>query len=149
MYEILKNVISAGNYKLTEMQWKIKKLYILGDITQDECDELLSLAVLNVSFNSERPELLEIIKSLSDRISALESRLDNSGDIGGSDNEGEVETNEYPDWQPWDGISNKYQLDSIVKHNGKLWISIHPGQNVWEPGSVGSSTLWEEYIPAE
>ena len=44
MYDILKSVISAGGYKLAEIQHKIKKLYILGDLTEEQADEIRASA---------------------------------------------------------------------------------------------------------
>ena len=35
-----------------------------------------------------------------------------------------------------------YALDALVTHNGATWKSLHP-ENVWEPGTVGTETLWE------
>ena len=40
MYEVLKSVISAGGFKLAEMQHKVKKLYAIGDLTEEEMDKL-------------------------------------------------------------------------------------------------------------
>ena len=57
---------------------------------------------------------------------------------------------DYEDWQqPIAGITNKYQQGAIVRHNGKLWQSAYPGQNVWEPGVLGTETLWVEYASDE
>ena len=53
MYEIIKNVISAGGYKLAEIQHKVKKLYILGDLTEEQADELLAMAAAGVSTDAE------------------------------------------------------------------------------------------------
>ena len=39
MYEILKSVIFAGGYKLADIQHKIKKLYAIGDLTEEEKQE--------------------------------------------------------------------------------------------------------------
>ena len=43
MFDVIKSAISAGGYKLADMQYKIKKLYVLGDLTEAEMDELLAL----------------------------------------------------------------------------------------------------------
>lgn len=51
----------------------------------------------------------------------------------------------YPDWAPQTSTGG-YEEGAIVKHNGKLWISMHKGKNIWEPGAVGvHSTIWREY----
>lgn len=47
-----------------------------------------------------------------------------------------------PDWeQP--SSTNPYMKGDKVKHVGKTWISL-VDNNVWEPGTVGTETLWGE-----
>ena len=47
-----------------------------------------------------------------------------------------------PEWvQP--GSTNPYMKGDKVKHNGKTWQSL-VDNNVWEPGTVGTETLWQE-----
>lgn len=146
MYEVIKSVISAGGYKLADIQYKIKKLYMWGDLEEAQTDELLALAAGGVSTDAERPETLAMIKTLSVRIKALEDRvkaLENGDGAAGP----EVEQTEYPAWEPWDGISDKYQFGAIVKESGVLWISDFRGQNVWKPGAPGTEALWLIYTP--
>jgi hypothetical protein len=134
MKNVMKNVIVAGGFKLADIQYKIKKLYAMGDISESEMDELLILASGGVSVDAERPEVLAILTSLSERIDAIEERVKA---LEGNTDEGEQE--EYPVWKPWDGISKDYQKGAIVSHNGELWESTYEGQNVWQPGTVGDN----------
>jgi hypothetical protein len=143
MYEVIKSVIIAGGYKLAEIQRKVKKLYLLGDITEEQMDELLSLAAGGVSTDAERPEVLDMIQTLATEIKALESRVK---DLEG-DEPAEPDVPAYPAWKPWDGISKDYQQGAIVSHNGQLWESVFNGQNVWEPGASGTDALWVIYTP--
>lgn len=49
-----------------------------------------------------------------------------------------------PEWeQP--NSTNPYMKGDKVTHNGKTWESLIDG-NVWEPGAVGTATLWQEII---
>ena len=49
---------------------------------------------------------------------------------------------DFPEWvQP--ESTNAYMKGDKVKHNGKKWISL-VDDNVWEPGAVGTETLWQE-----
>jgi hypothetical protein len=134
MFEIIKAAIASGNYKLTEMQVKIHRMYIFGALTEEQMEQLLNMASGGVNADAERPDVLAMLQSLAERIEAIEKQM-------------KVEENpaEYEAWKPWDGISNKYQHGAIVSHNGKLWISVFHGQNVWEPGTAGTETLWSEY----
>ena len=135
MVNVIKSVITAGGYKLADVQYKIKKMYMLGDITEVEMDALLSYASVCASSDAERPEMLEMVKALSAKIDALTARV---AALEGS----EEPEPEYPAWEPWDGISDKYQYGAVVTHKGSVWESIFNGQNVWEPGTQGTENMW-------
>lgn len=136
MFNVMKGVISAGGYKLAEICYKVKKLYLLGDITELEMDQLLRLASAGVSAEAERPEVLALIRTLAEAVEALNARV--KALEGGEDGPNE----ENSPWKPWDGISKDYQPGAVVSHNGKLWESVFGGQNVWEPGAV-DETFWK------
>lgn len=138
MYRVFKSVISAGGFKLAEIQYKVKKLYVTGDLTEEQMDELLRMAVEGISPEGERPEVMQMLKSLSDRLDAVEKLLQ---DRDGTDEP----VSEYDEWRPWDGISDKYQYGAIVAHADKVWQSVYNGQNVWEPGAPGTEALWVVY----
>ena len=143
MFDVIKSAISAGGYKLADMQYKIKKLYVMGDLTEDQADQLLVMAQGGVSPDAERPETIQMIKTLSDKITDLEARVKAlEGDPVDPD------VPEYPVWKPWDGISTDYQKGAVVSHKGELWESVYDGQNVWEPGTV-DERFWVKYIPTE
>lgn len=47
-----------------------------------------------------------------------------------------------PEWkQP--GSTNSYMTGDKVTHNGITWESL-VDNNVWEPGAIGTETLWKE-----
>ena len=136
MYNVFKSVISAGGYKLTDMQQKIKRFHILGDLTEVQMDELLSLAYMGVSADAERPAFLTLIQTLAEEVEMLKERvLILEG--------GHTEAGEHPAWKPWNGISEDYRYGAVVSHKGKLWQSVFEGQNVWEPGTV-DQLFWKE-----
>jgi hypothetical protein len=146
MFNIIKSTISAGGYKLTDIMHKIKKMYILGDLTEAQMDELLAMASGGVSTDAERPETLAMIRTLSEEIKALEARVKAlEGYEPAEPDEPDVPV--YSEWNPWDGISNDYQYGAIVSHNCELWISVCRGQNVWQPGTPGTEALWVKYNP--
>lgn len=149
IYDLIKSVLSAGGYKLADIQHKIKKFYLMGDLDESQTDELMALASFGVSTDAERPATLELIKTLAEEVKALTERV-NALETGANttpDDSGDVEeTPTYPEWKPWNGISQDYQNGAIVLHNGELWQSIFAGQNVWEPGTVGTENLWVKYI---
>ncbi len=143
MYKVLKSVISAGGFKLADIHYKVKKLYATGDLTEEQLDELLAMAVNGVSPESERPEVVEMIRRLAERIEVLEEKMKEPSDPD------EEDPAEYEAWQSWDGSSKKYQYGAIVRHKGQLWQSECLGQNTWEPGATGTETLWVVYEKKE
>ena len=72
MKEFIEQVIAKGDYKLDELEAKIKKLYVLGDLTEAEMDELLVLAADSVD-NSAQVNMFTMIVDLQHRVEALET----------------------------------------------------------------------------
>lgn len=52
--------------------------------------------------------------------------------------------NEITDWKQPDS-TNGYEKDIVVRHNEKEWKSL-VNNNMWEPGVVGTESLWEEVV---
>lgn len=145
MYNIMQSVIHAGNFKLADMRYKVNKLYIQGDLTDEQADQLLALANQEATPDAERPALIAIVRNISAKVDALAAEVA-ALKAGTDSTEPGTEATGYEAWEPWDGISDKYQPGAIVTHNGKNWISTYTGQNVWEPGMV-NETFWVEYVP--
>lgn len=72
MYEFIVDFISKGDYKLEELELKIKKMFILGDLTETEMDELLTLAADSVD-NSAQVDMFAKLVDLEHRVEALET----------------------------------------------------------------------------
>lgn len=147
MYKIIETAILTGGYDLQAMASKIDALYAADRLTADEWQKLRKLCLDHLKPEDTRPELQQQLEYLAARVTALEAKVEaleagQSGETGG-------ETG-YEYWQqPIAGLTDKYQQGAIVRHNGKLWLSTYNGQNVWEPGAVGTEALWTEYTPEE
>lgn len=72
MKDFIVDVIGKGDYKLEELEIKIKKLFVLGDLTSEEMDELLLLAANSVD-NAQQVDLFSMVVELSHRVEALET----------------------------------------------------------------------------
>lgn len=72
MKEFIKSIISSGDYVLEDLEHKIKKLYVYGDLTEADADELLALAANSVD-NSEQVDVYAKLVDLEHRIVALET----------------------------------------------------------------------------
>lgn len=53
-----------------------------------------------------------------------------------------VDPNVIPEWEQPES-TNPYMKGDKVTHNGKTWESL-VDNNVWEPGAVGTESLWKE-----
>lgn len=153
---VFEAVIRGGDYKLSDIQEKIEKSYIGNKLTEEDHDDLLRQASEGMNIAGEKPSddarfetLLQYIHALEDRVKTLEDAVFKSEEDGEAPEAPEEDKVVYEKWEPWDGISNKYQPGSIVEHKDKLWESIHPGQNVWEPGAPGTERVWREYVSTE
>lgn len=52
---------------------------------------------------------------------------------------------EWPEWVQPTGAQDAYAYGAKVSHNNKHWIS-NAENNVWEPGAVGTESLWIEAV---
>lgn len=137
MYDIIKDLINNKNYQLVDMITKINKLWLEYQLTDEQRDELIELANVNVNIDNEKPELQKQIDTLSDYIkNTLEPRIK-------ALEEGQAveppPEEEYLAWVPYDGVVNLgYDYGAEVSHKGFKWINMLEGtKNVWEPGAVG------------
>lgn len=137
MYNIILNEIKGGR-KLTEVNRLINVALGAGTITDAQYRELRKEANDKANHNENQPDLREMVLALAARVAALEANVNIT-------TKPKEDDNGYEEWQPWDGISNKYQIGTIVSHNGKIWESTFNGQNTWEPGAIGTEALWREY----
>lgn len=72
MKEFIRSIIASGDYILEDLEHKIKKLYVYGDLTEADADELLALAANSVD-NSEQVDVYAKLVDLEHRIVALET----------------------------------------------------------------------------
>lgn len=140
MFNILKTAILTGGYDLSAMAEKLDALFAADRLTLEEWQELRALCLEHLDPDTQRPDNLTMLQALAERVTALEGRVDTL--------EGKTpDPDAYPAWVPWDGMSSDYQYGAVVSHGGKLWQSIYNGQNVWEPGTMGTGAMWTEYMP--
>lgn len=72
MKEFIESIISSGDYVLEDLEHKIKKLYVYGDLTEAEADELLTKAANGVN-NSAQVDVYAKLVDLEHRVVALET----------------------------------------------------------------------------
>lgn len=128
MFDVAKNVIQSGNYKLTEMLDKLTTLWMEGQIDKEQRDELTQMAKQSPEARAEL-DVLAKLEDLDRRVAALEA--------GGG-----AEPVEYPDY-----VAGKwYYNGDKVSYNGKRYTCIAPAGVVcvWNPDEY--ATYWEEVV---
>lgn len=69
--EFIAGVINTGNYILDAMRERICKMYVLGQITEQDMNALLSMAAEKAD-DAHQVDIIAILKNHEDRIHALE-----------------------------------------------------------------------------
>lgn len=136
MYKTIETCINNNTIKLTTLIERIREECWHGLITEAERDELIEKANQKAAPDTERPELLDMVKALAARVEVLEKKYVSDEDVPSD--------SAHSEWKPWDGVSDDYQKGAIVSYNGSLWESVYDGQNVWEPGVV-DERFWKPY----
>ena len=76
MYEIIKKVINTGDYELKDFLEKINIMYIEGEITKEQKDELDNLARKNANPENSYAPLQEQIDNLYLELNTLKSTVE-------------------------------------------------------------------------
>lgn len=99
----------------------------------------------------EEPKRREAAKVAEQAQADLIGELVDSGVIVGPDTttvEEVTESRTAPAWvNPGTDHAKMYRMGAVVEHDGKLWQSITPGLNSWEPGTENGLTWMEVYLP--
>ena len=162
MYEIIKNIITYEPYNLQDIIKKINTVWVKGDITEEQKEELIRVANEKANPENSSAEYSAQIKYLTEHVTELETKvseqekkiqsiIDKLAEEGTDipEPEPEPEPEELPEWTAWDGIQRPipWQTGSKCTHNGEKWESL-VNDNVWEPGAVGTELTWKKYSEA-
>lgn len=138
MYEIIKSVITAGQYELTAMLKKIDTIWVQGGITDDQRVELIALARDKAdpanSYASTQEQITNIyalLDTLAARVTALES---NNAEPTEPDDE-------WPEYVQPTGAHDAYKTGNKVTYNGKRYICKMDGC-VWNPDTYPAA--WKD-----
>lgn len=138
MYQIIHDVITSKRYELRDMLSKIDTIWVQGDLTDEQREELVELARDNADPAASYAPLQEQInqafaqiKALADRVAKLEA---------GETPEPAPEPEEWPAWVQPTGAHDCYNTGDKVTYNGKHYVSKLDG-NVWSPDAYPAG--WE------
>ena len=155
MYEIIKNVINTGDYELKDFLEKINIMYIEGEITKEQKDELDNLARTNANPENSYAPLQEQIDNLYSELNTLKSTVEANAQgmtalkeavekLGGTITEPEIPfTEEYPEYKQPTGAHDAYKVGDKITFEGKKYTCILDNC-VWSPTEYPSA--WQEIL---
>lgn len=127
MYNLIKGVLNRKKFDLTDITKKINAFWVQGTLTDEQKEELLTIAQGNASTEASVDVLAKLTEHES-RIKALEQALAS----GGSDSETDEPTEEtYTEFV----VGKWYYAGDKVAFEGKNYVCIAPSGQVcvWSP----------------
>ena len=141
MYKIIKDVLENGEFELNDILYKINKMWIESEITEEEKTELEGLAREKANINNSI-DIISKLKEMDLRILNCENEIATLKETQEEPEEPEEPTEEvtYPEYVP----GKWYYRGDNCSQNGKNYTCIAPeGQVcVWSPSEY--PTYWQE-----
>lgn len=75
MFETFQTIINAGGYDLADLTQRIKTMYVMGELTEEEMKQLLEQAQDNVKPDDSYAPLADRVKAIEEWETTIEERL--------------------------------------------------------------------------
>ena len=134
MYDLIKTVIANRTYTdLNVLLEKLKRLWVQGDLTEAQYDELTAMArgndpVKEYAVQAEIDRLWIAVRDLQTSVAALAQPVE----VPEPGEEPDPEPAAVPGWVQPTGAHDAYQTGDKVLYNGTVYESLIDG-NVWAP----------------
>ena len=142
MFETVQTIINGGGYDLSDLAQRIKTLYAMGELTEDEMKQLLEQAQTNAKPDDSYAPLADRVKAIEEWETTVEERLsklesDSSPDPG----DHEEPADEWPEWVQPTGAHDAYHVGDKITYNGKHYTCAMDNC-VWTPDAYPQG--WHE-----
>lgn len=124
MFETFQTIINAGGYNLADLTERIKTLYALGELSEDEMKQLLDSAAANANQDAMLPEMSERVGALETRIASVEERVGKLEASGVEPGEPEQPVDEWPEWVCPTSKDTQYRKGDKVTFNGQHYVCV-------------------------
>lgn len=144
MFETFQTLINAGGYDLADLTQRIKTLFALGELSEEELKQLLEQAQGNAKPDDSYAPLAERVKAVEEWETTVEERLNKlesglSTDPGGP----EEPADEWPEYKQPTGAHDAYHVGDKITYNGKHYTCVLDGC-VWTPDAYPQGWRNEE-----
>lgn len=124
MFETFQTIINAGGYDLADLTQRIKTLYALGELSEEEITQLLDSAAANANQDYMLPDMSERVGALETRIAAVEERAGKLEAGGVETSEPEEPVDEWPEWVRPTSKDTQYRKGDQVTFNGRHYMCV-------------------------
>ena len=129
MFATFQTIINAGGYDLADLAQRIRTLYAMGELSEDEMTQLLDSAAANANQDAMLPDVSERVGALETRIAAVEDRvgkLEAGGVEQGGVESGEPEepADEWPEWVRPTSKDTQYNKGDKVTFTGRHYMCV-------------------------
>lgn len=142
MFETFQTLINAGGYDLADLTERIKTMYVMGELTEDEMKQLLEQAQDNAKPDDSYAPLVDRVKAIEERETTIEERLSKL-ESGSSTDPGAPEepADEWPEYKQPTGAHDAYRVGDKITYNGKHYTCVMD-ECVWTPDTYPQG--WQE-----
>ena len=124
MFATFQTIINAGGYDLADLTERIRTLYAMGELSEDEMTQLLDSAAANANQDAMLPDVSERVGALETRIAAVEERVGKLEAGGVEPGEPEEPADEWPEWVRPTSKDTQYNKGDKVTFNGRHYMCV-------------------------
>ena len=133
MFETFQTIVNAGGYDLDDLTQRIKTLYAMGELTEEEMKQLLEQAQANAKSDDSYAPLADRVKAIEEWEITVEERLNKlEADSPPESGEPEKPVDKWPEYKQPTGAYDAYHVGDKITYNGKHYTCIYDGC-VWTP----------------
>lgn len=139
MFATFQTIINAGGYDLADLTERIKTIYAMGKLSEEEMKQLLEQAQTNAKPDDSYAPLADRVKAIEEWETNIEERL--SKLETGSQTDTEELVDEWPEYVQPTGAHDAYHVGDKITYNGKHYTCVMDGC-VWTPDAYPQG--WRE-----
>lgn len=141
MFETFQTIINAGGYDLDDLTQRIKTLYAMDELTEDEMKQLLEQAQTNANPDDSYAPLADRVKVIEEWETTIEERLAKLEGTSTDPGEPGEPSDEWPEYVHPTGAHDAYHVGDKITYNGKHYTCVLDGC-VWSPDAYPQG--WRE-----
>lgn len=142
MFATFQTIINTGGYDLADLTQRIKTMYAMGELSEEEMKQPLEQAQANAKPDDSYAPLSDRVKAIEEWMTSIEKRLVKLESSSSTEtSEPEEPADEWPEYVQPTGAHDAYHVGDKITYNGKHYTCIYDGC-VWTPDAYPQG--WRE-----